>query len=76
MSPMIQIRHVPDDLHRRLKSRAAAAGMTLSDFLQAELERMAAQLSPAEVRARLALLEPVPTTESSAEALRAVRGPV
>ncbi|MGH7022644.1 MAG: FitA-like ribbon-helix-helix domain-containing protein, partial [Caulobacteraceae bacterium] len=37
MPTMIQIRNVPDDLHRRLKSRAALAGMSLSDFLLGEV---------------------------------------
>ena len=36
---MIQIRHVPDDVHRRLKARAALSGMSLSDFALAELRR-------------------------------------
>ena len=43
MSKMVQIRNVPDALHRKLKSRAAASGRTLSDFLLAELERLAAR---------------------------------
>ena len=38
---MIQIRHVPDPLHRELKSRAAQAGVSLSDYMLAELRRMA-----------------------------------
>ena len=36
MSKMIQLRNVPDALHRKLKSRAAQAGMSLSDYLLAE----------------------------------------
>jgi antitoxin FitA len=71
MSPMIQIRHVPDALHRRLKARAAAAGMTLSDYLQVELERVASQLTPDEVRARLRQLEPVVPPERAADVVRA-----
>jgi hypothetical protein len=39
---MIQIRNVPDDVHRELKVRAARAGMSLSDFLNAELTRLVA----------------------------------
>lgn len=39
---MIQIRNVPDEVHRELKVRAARAGMSLSDFLNAELIRLAA----------------------------------
>jgi len=37
MSKMIQIRNVPDDLHRELKMRAAAAGMSMSDYIKREL---------------------------------------
>jgi hypothetical protein len=37
MSKMIQIRNVPDDLHRQLKVRAAAAGMSMSDYIKREL---------------------------------------
>jgi plasmid stability protein len=70
---MIQIRHVPDRLHRRLKARAAAAGMTLSDYLRLELERVAEQLSPADVQERLAQLDPVITTETAEAAVRAER---
>jgi plasmid stability protein len=43
MSKMIQVRHVPDGVHRTLKARAAAAGMTLSDYLRVELEQIARQ---------------------------------
>jgi plasmid stability protein len=39
---MIQIRNVPDDVHREIKARAARAGMTLSDYLKREVERLVA----------------------------------
>lgn len=73
MARMIQIRHVPDTLHRRLRTRAAMAGMTLSDYLKLELERAAAQLTPAELRARLATLSQTELKEQPADALRAER---
>lgn len=73
MPKMIQIRHVPDRLHRRLTARAAAAGMNLSDYLRAELEQVSAQLTPAEVRERLGELKPVSLRESPADAIRAIR---
>jgi antitoxin FitA len=73
MPKMIQIRHVPDRLHRRLTVRAAAAGMTLSDYLRVELEQVSAQLTPAEVRERLGGLEPVNVRESPARTIRAMR---
>jgi antitoxin FitA len=41
MSKMIQVRHVPDDVHRRLKARAATKGMSLSDYVRTELELIA-----------------------------------
>ena len=40
MSKMVQIRNVPDTLHRKLKVRAAGSGQTLSDYLLAELARL------------------------------------
>ena len=73
MSRMIQVRHVPERLHRRLKARAAAAGMTLSDYVRRELERVGEQLAPEELRERLAQLEPVKPDESPAAAVRAER---
>jgi plasmid stability protein len=74
MARMIQIRHVPDQLHRRLKSRAATLGLSLSDYLRRELERASAQLTPEELRERLEELEPVDPGETAAAALRAERG--
>jgi plasmid stability protein len=50
---MVQIRNVPEALHRKLKSRAANAGRTLSDFLLAELERLAARPTRDEMLARI-----------------------
>jgi plasmid stability protein len=53
MSKMIQIRNVPDAVHRTIKVRAAQSGMTLSDYLLAEVERMAALPTRDEMLARL-----------------------
>ena len=53
MSKMIQIRNVPDALHRKLKVRAADSGQTLSDYLLAELERLAARPTRHEMLTRL-----------------------
>jgi plasmid stability protein len=71
---MIQIRNVPDDLHRDLKARAARAGMTLSDFLLAELRALAVRPTMGEWLERSATWEPVEVGESPAEALAAERG--
>ena len=53
MSKMVQIRNVPDSLHRKLKTRAADSGRTLSDYLLAELERLAARPTREDMLARL-----------------------
>ena len=53
MSKMVQIRNVPEALHRKLKVRAADAGQTLSDYLLAELERLAARPTRDEMLTRL-----------------------
>ncbi len=73
MSKMIQIRHVPETLHRTLKARAALAGMTLSDYLRRELEETARRLPIAELRERLKRLEPVTVPEPPVRAVRAER---
>jgi plasmid stability protein len=59
MSKMIQLRNVPDALHRTLKARAAMAGMSLSDYLLAEIREIAERPTLAEFRARLHKREPV-----------------
>jgi plasmid stability protein len=53
MSKMIQVRNVPDAVHRKIKARAAQSGMTLSDYLLAEIERIAALPTRDEMLARL-----------------------
>lgn len=53
MSKMIQLRNVPDALHRSLKARAALAGMSLSDYLLAEIREIAERPTLAELRDRL-----------------------
>ena len=48
----IQIRNVPDDVHRVLRARAAAAGLSLSDYALEELERLAEHPPVADLLAR------------------------
>lgn len=59
MPKMIQIRNVPDDLHRRLKVRAAEVDMTLSDYLLAEVRAVADRPTLAELSARISARERV-----------------
>ena len=72
MSKMIQIRNVPDDVHRELKVRAAQAGMSLSDFLNAELVRLVSHRPLGELLAEHGF-EPSLRTGEAAAAVRAGR---
>ena len=73
MTVMIQIRNVPDALHRRLKSRAALAGMALSDYLLGEIRQTADRPTIDEIRARLERRAAVAPSLAPAEAVRAER---
>ncbi len=73
MSTMIQIRNVPDALHRRLKSRAALAGKSLSDYLLDEIRSVAERPTLDELRARLDRRASVNPSETPAQAVRAER---
>jgi len=73
MSTMIQIRNVPDELHRRLKSHAALAGMSLSDYLLNEIRRVGERPTLDELRARLDRRTQVTPSVAPAEAIRAER---
>jgi plasmid stability protein len=73
MTVMIQLRNVPDALHRRLKSRAAMAGMSLSDYLLAEIAQVAERPTVDELRARLASRSASALKTSPAKAVRAER---
>ena len=73
MSKMIQLRHVPDELHRKLKVRAATEGLSLSEYLLQEVRRVAERPTFAELRDRLAQRSAVSPRVSSARAVRAER---
>jgi len=73
MSVMVQIRNMPPELHRELKSRAALAGMSLSEFLLRELRRAAERPTVDEMRKRLASRQRVQPPISTAAAVRAER---
>ena len=73
MSTMIQIRNVPEALHRQLKSRAALEGMSLSDYLLNEIRQVAERPTINELRERLRTRAKVTPSLSPAEAVRAER---
>jgi len=75
MSKMIQVRNVPDDVHRALKVRAAAEGISLSDYIKRDLEALAQQLTIGEVFARARARGPSGiTSEEIVAGIRASRG--
>jgi plasmid stability protein len=73
MPTMIQIRNVPDALHRKLKLRAALAGMSLSDYLLGEIGEMARRPTLEELRERLEQRSEVNPSVTPAQAIRAER---
>ena len=73
MSKMIQLRNVPDDLHRKLKARAAQEGMSLSDYLLAEIQKIAERPTLSELRKRLHGRTTVKPQLPPAESIRAER---
>jgi antitoxin FitA len=75
MSKMIQVRNVPDDVHRALKATALAEGMSLSDYLKRELATIASQASFEEIDARIRARGPSNLrTDTVLSALREARG--
>ncbi|MGB6905453.1 MAG: hypothetical protein WBD98_21660 [Acidobacteriaceae bacterium] len=70
---MIQVRNVPDALHRSLKARAAMAGMSLSDYLLGEFREIAERPTLAEFRERLHKRRPLAVAVDTAGVLREER---
>jgi hypothetical protein len=70
---MIQLRNVPDALHRKLKALAASSGLPLSDYLIREMRKIAEQPTVEEMRERLGLREPYRGKPSPTEVVRAER---
>jgi len=73
MPKMIQLRNVPDGLHRSLKARAATLGMSLSDYLLGEIQEIAERPTLAELRERLHARKPVAATIDTARLVREER---
>jgi plasmid stability protein len=75
MTRTVQIRGVPDDVHRELRVRAAAAGMSLSEYLLREIERVAAYPPIADVLARASTRAGGASKEAIVRAVRSGREP-
>ncbi len=72
--PHVQIRNVPDGVHRKLKARAAEAGMSLSEYLLAEVRRSAETPTTDELIERVRGRKRIESRETG-EILRRERGP-
>ncbi len=73
MSKMIQVRNVPDRLHRELSRRARASGETLTQYVQQILEREVTRPLPQELFARIARRARVDLGEPAAELVKRER---
>jgi len=73
MPKMIQVRNVPDALHRKLKSRAAIEGLSLSDLVLKEMEHIAERPTMKELAERIARRTPVKYKISPAQIIRQER---
>jgi plasmid stability protein len=73
MTVMIQIRNVPEQVHRVLKARSALLGKSLSDVILQELQAMAALPAPEELLQQLREVEPFKMKRSSAALIRRER---
>jgi antitoxin FitA len=73
MGRNIQIRNVPDEVHRTLRARAAAAGQSLSDYLLTELVRVAERPPVADVLARAGTRQGGASTDEIVAAVRSGR---
>lgn len=73
MSKMVQIRNVPEQVHRTLKARAAREGMSLSDFIKRELEHSVQRPTMQEWLDRVAQNKPIRARQSAAQIIRELR---
>ena len=71
--PIVQIRDVPEDVHRRLTARAALKDLSLSEYLRHLLEREVSRPPVEEVLDRIASREPVELDEPSEVTIRRLR---
>jgi plasmid stability protein len=73
MGVLVQIRDLPEPVHRKLKARAAASGTSLSEYLRALLAREAARPTPQELAARIEARGRAELPEPSELAVRRLR---
>lgn len=74
MSKIIQVRDVPESVHGTLKAPAAQEAMSLSDFINRELERVAERPSLQEWLEHARQARPIPSKHTAAQVIRKLRG--
>lgn len=74
MTPMIQVRNIPEGLQRRLKARAAMEGVSMSAYVRRLIERAVERPSRQEVLNRLRALPPIEPDIAAPEILQEARG--
>ena len=73
MGILLQVRDVPDDVHRVLKARAATAGTSLSEYVRGVLERDASRPTPSELAARISARGAASPSQPSEITVRSLR---
>jgi antitoxin FitA len=73
MGVLVQIREVPEPVHRTLKARAAASGMSLSEYLRVQLERIASRPTPDELSRRIRDRGPIDLGAPAQQLVREIR---
>ncbi len=73
MGVLLQVRDVPEEVHRTLKARAAASGVSLSEYVRTVLTRVSSRPAPTELAERIAARGAVRPTESTEQSVRAIR---
>jgi len=70
MNKHVQIRNLPEATHRKLKMRAAAEGMSISDYLRLEIERLVSRPTMKEWLERVRSRQPMNLPQTAAEIIR------
>jgi len=73
MGILLQIRDLPEEVHRTLKARAAASGTSLTEYVRALLARSAARPTPEELMVRIENRGTVNLAEPSERTVRHLR---
>lgn len=73
MGVLLQVRDLPEEVHRTLKARAAASGTSLSEYVRTLLERAASRPTPDELAERIRLRGSADLDEPSERAVRRLR---